>query len=147
MIFLHPPQSCRYNDSGFVEELHHLPENRWGHACAALRGVRPVQSFPVTRVSLLPPASFCVYDSVSTKQWYDPYLNLQALVVAGGRDGEGSYLSSVLTLLPDATAWTPLAFLPRGLWGARASIVGGRLRVNGGQDGPGSYRYEVMIEK
>ena len=76
-----------------------------------------------------------------------PPLNLQALVVAGGRDDDGNYLSSVLTLPPDATAWTPLAFLPRGLWGAQASIVGRRLRVNGGQDGPGSSRYEVMIEK
>ena len=80
-------------------------------------------------------------------QWSNPPLNLQALVVAGGRDNDGNYLSSVLTLLPDATAWTPLAVLPRGLWGARASIVGGRLRVNGGQDGPGSSRYEVMIDK
>ena len=77
----------------------------------------------------------------------EPCLNLQALVVAGGRDDDGNYLSSVLTLLSDATAWTPLASLPRGLWGARASIVGDNdmLRVNGGQDGPGSFRYEVMM--
>ena len=58
-----------------------------------------------------------------------------------------NYLSSVLTLLPGATNWTLLASLPRGLWGARASIVRGKLRVNGGQDGPGSFRYEVIIEK
>ena len=37
-------KSCRYNVSGFVEELTRLPENRWDHACAALpTGVRPVQ--------------------------------------------------------------------------------------------------------
>ena len=80
-------------------------------------------------------------------QWSNPPLNLQALVVAGGRDNDGNYLSSVLTLLPDATAWTPLAFLPRGLWGARASIVGGRLRVTGGEDNGYSYRSEVMAHE
>ena len=73
-------------------------------------------------------------------------MHLQAFLVAGGRDGS-NYLSSVLTLLPGATAWTPLASLPRGLWRARASIVGDRLRVNGGQDGGLSLRSEVMIEK
>ena len=52
----------------------------------------------------------------------------------------------MLTLLPGATAWTPIASLPRALVGARASIVGGRLRVNGGYGG-GSFRSEVMIEK
>ena len=71
---------------------------------------------------------------------------MQAYLVAGGFDGS-NYLSSVLTLLPGATAWTPLASLPRALSGARASIVGGRLRVNGGGDGGLSYRSEVMIEK
>ena len=39
----------RYNVTGFVEELPQLPlpENRFGHACAALptTGVRPVQPF------------------------------------------------------------------------------------------------------
>ena len=70
---------------------------------------------------------------------------LQAFVVAGGSDGS-NLLSSVLTLLPGATAWTPLASLPTALRGARASIVGGRLRVNGGSDGS-FYRSEVMIEK
>ena len=35
---------CRYNISGFLEELPQLPENRLGHACVALpNGVRPVQ--------------------------------------------------------------------------------------------------------
>ena len=70
---------------------------------------------------------------------------MQAFVVAGGYNGSNE-LSSVLTLLPGATAWTPLASLPRALSGARASIVGGRLRVNGGIGG-GSFRSEVMIEK
>ena len=39
---------CRYNTTGFVEELPQLPEiagiNRYSHACTALDGVRPVQS-------------------------------------------------------------------------------------------------------
>ena len=62
---------------------------------------------------------------------------LQAFVVAGGWD-EHNYLSSVLTLLPGAEAWTPLASLPRALIDARASIVGDRLRVTGGlQEGSG----------
>ena len=63
-------------------------------------------------------------------------------MVAGGIDGFDTYLSSVLTLLPGAEAWTPLASLPRTLFGAQASIVGGRLRVTGGWDG-GSFRSEV----
>ena len=70
----------------------------------------------------------------------------QALVVVGGLDGSDNILSSALTLLPGATAWTPIASLPRALSHARASIVGGRIRVNGGYGG-GSYRSEVMIEK
>ena len=54
----------------------------------------------------------------------------------------------MLTLLPGATAWTPIASLPRALVAAQASIVGGRLRVNGGVDEDViSPRYEVMIEK
>ena len=73
---------------------------------------------------------------------------LQDFLVAGGWDGSHR-LSSVLTLLPGATAWTRLASLPRTLLGAQASIVGGRLRVNGGYEGGfvASYRSEVMIEK
>jgi len=65
-----------------------------------------------------------------------------AFVVSGGSDGS-NLLSSVLTLLPGAEAWTPLASLPRTLFGAQASIVGGRLRVTGGYSG-GSYRSEVL---
>ena len=66
---------------------------------------------------------------------------MQALVVAGGL-----WLSSVLTLLPGATAWTPLAELPPSWsWiGPRASIVGGRLRLTGGFGGNTDYRSEVM---
>ena len=64
-------------------------------------------------------------------------------MVAGGADGSYNYLSSVLTLLPGAEEWTPLASLPRALGGAQASIVGGRLRVTGGRNGGGSFRSEV----
>ena len=65
-------------------------------------------------------------------------------MVAGGysEDGFKNELSSVLTLLPGAEEWTPLASLTRALIYARASIVGGRLRVTGGYSG-GSYRSEV----
>ena len=69
-----------------------------------------------------------------------PLKHFQAFVVAGG-DG----LSSVVTLLPGATAWTPLASLPRGLGGARASIVaGGRMRVLGGLSSS-SFSSEVIF--
>ena len=44
-----PAKSCRYNVSGFVEELSPLPENREGHACA----VRP----DIPGVSPVPPSS------------------------------------------------------------------------------------------
>ena len=75
-----------------------------------------------------------------------PLKHCQAFVVAGGRDGSDNLLSSVVTLLPGATAWTPLASLPRGLTAARASIVaGGKLRVIGGLDDSRSYRSEVIF--
>ena len=45
------------------------------------------------------------------------------------------YLSSVLMLLPGAKTWVSLASLPHPLIDVRASIVGGRLRIVGGQDG------------
>ena len=74
-----------------------------------------------------------------------PLKHFQAFVVAGGLN-ESNYLSSVVTLLPGATAWTPLASLPRGLTAARASIVaGGRLRVVGGKDDSSSRRSEVIF--
>jgi len=62
----------------------------------------------------------------------------KAFIVAGGLDGE-YYLSSVLTLLPGAQAWTSLASLPRSLWATRASTVGGKMRLTGG-----SGRSEVL---
>ena len=68
---------------------------------------------------------------------------LQAFVVAGGYTDGYNRLSSVLTLLPGAPAWTPLASLPKALSGPRASIVGGKIRVTGGYDG-GARRSEVM---
>ena len=62
---------------------------------------------------------------------------MQAFVIAGG--GEmSSVFSSVITLLPGATAWTPLASLPRALMFAQASIVRGKIRINGGLGAPGS---------
>ena len=60
--------------------------------------------------------------------------------MAGGYTSD--YTSSVLTLLPGAEDWTPLASLPQPLYSARASIVRGRLRMTGGYDG-GSSRSEV----
>ena len=112
----------RYNVDGFVEELPRLPENRWRHVCALL---------PDTGVG----------------SYLDPSVdktNLQALVVAAGKT-DTINISSVLTLLPGATAWTQLASLPRPLDGARASIVGGRLRLAAGYS---NYvlRSEVAIE-
>ena len=114
-------KNCRYNINGFVEELPQLPENRFNHFCSAFpaTGVRPAQ----------------------------PTFSLQALVVAGGRKDDSIFFSSVLTLLPGATAWNPLASLPRPLHFAQASLVRGRLRVNGGVDDGNSIRSEVMIVK
>ena len=66
-------------------------------------------------------------------------------MVAGGETS--GYTASVLTLLPGAAGWTPLISLPRPLKYARASIVGGRLRVTGGLDGDGSSRSEVMAHE
>ena len=65
-------------------------------------------------------------------------------MVAGG--AVSGLTSSVLTLLLGAADWTPLASLPRPLDGARASIVGGRLRMTGGEDGD-SYRSEVIAHE
>ena len=68
---------------------------------------------------------------------------VQAFIVAGGFD-DSSVFSSVLTLVPGATAWTQLASLPRPLYRARASIVAGKVRVTGGFD-QNSRISEVMI--
>jgi len=65
------------------------------------------------------------------------------LVVAGGVTS--GYTSSVLALLPGAKDWTPLASLPRQLANTQASIVGGRLRVNGGRGYQG-YRGSEVLE-
>ena len=43
------------------------------------------------------------------------------------------YTSSVLTLLPSATSWTPLSPLPRRLAYPASSMVGGRLWLVGGK--------------
>ena len=52
----------------------------------------------------------------------------QAYVVVGGMETHEP-LDSVLTLLPGALSWTALVALPTPLAGARASIVGGNLRL------------------
>ena len=61
-------------------------------------------------------------------------------MVAGG---EG--LSSVVTLLPGAEAWTPLSSLPRALSNARASIVGDRIRLTGGFDDDEGYASKEVM--
>ena len=62
--------------------------------------------------------------------------------MAGGRTG--SRTSSVLTLLPSATSWTPLSPLPRRLYAPASSMVGGRLWLVGGWEGDrDTYRAEV----
>jgi len=71
-----------------------------------------------------------------------------ALIVAGGITPNrapfiNKHASSVLALLPGAEDWTSLASLPRPLRNARASIVGGRLTVTGG-DSVGDYKSEVL---
>ena len=38
---------CRYNVDGFVKELPQLPENRYGHACAALPSTKVKISQPM----------------------------------------------------------------------------------------------------
>ena len=67
---------------------------------------------------------------------------MQALVVAGGNNGSINF-ASVLTFFPGADAWTAITPLPRSLYGARALIIGGRLRLTGGRDDGGAYRSEV----
>ena len=83
----------------------------------------------------------------SSKHWGETITSthiVQAFVVAGGV-GPSGRLSSVLTLLQGAGNWTRLASLPRALDGARASVVGGKLRVTGGFDGV-PHRSEVMVK-
>ena len=111
-------QNFRYNVNGFVEELTQLPENRWGHSCAAI---------PSTGVRLM---LFQSYQLLNPVQEY---------IVAGGHDGcamgahaAGSDTDSVLSLLPGASSWTTLASLPRTVYQGRASLVGGNMRLAGG---------------
>ena len=58
---------------------------------------------------------------------------MQEYIVAGGSDGSDN-LDSVLSLLPGASSWTTLASLPRTVYQGRASLVGGNMRVAGGDD-------------
>ena len=114
-----------------MEELVRLPESRYGHACAALpsTGVRCKTVFGLGQAKT--PWAWAV-SPISI-------FNLQALLVAGGKD-DGSQtwrsLSSVLSLSPEGTAWTPLDSLPRSLASLRGSIVGDLddwvFRVTGG---------------
>ena len=102
-----------------MEELPQLPENRRRHSCAALpsNGVR----FDLDQ----------------------PLKPFQAFVVAGGYDGSDRF-SSVVTLLPRAAAWTPLASLPIPMRGARASLFRGKIRLTGGWTGS-SFFSQVTI--
>ena len=158
MIF---PKWRRYNVAGFVEELPQLPSGRYDHACARLpdTGVRTAPVNCPTRwpLSLLFGfmwwSSGCLYyctifpnqgaKEIYTAMWLTRLLILlQALVVAGGCCPQRS---SVLSLLPGATAWLPLASLPKRMFNAQASIVGGKLRVNGGFDGRTSTLFNPTV--
>ena len=68
----------------------------------------------------------------------------QALLVAGGYTT--GFTSSVVTLLPSATSWTPLSPLPSRLYGPASSMVGGRLWLVGGWMvmPPGEQRWVVV---
>ena len=74
--------------------------------------------------------------------------HIQAFIVAGGASDD-SMVTSVITLLPGAQAWTPLASLPRALFDVEASIVGGKIRLTGGSVGDYNfyYRSEVIFGK
>ena len=62
--------------------------------------------------------------------------------MAGG--GTPDITSSVLTLLPSATSWTPLSPLPRRLAAPASSMLGGKLWLVGGSDeDSNTYRAEV----
>ena len=67
---------------------------------------------------------------------------VKAFVVAGGHEGSHTS-SSVLMLLHGASSWTPVASLPGILYQARASVVGGNMRVTGGRPGPPGGNTEV----
>ena len=67
---------------------------------------------------------------------------VKAFLVAGGHEGSHTS-SSVLMLLHGAPSWTPVASLPGILYQARASVVGGNMRVTGGRPGPPGGNTEV----
>ena len=69
---------------------------------------------------------------------------VKAFVVAGGHEGSHTS-SSVLMLLHGASSWTPVASLPGILYQARASVVGGNMRVTGGRPGPPGGNTEVRV--
>ena len=70
---------------------------------------------------------------------------MQAYLIAGGYVS-GSVSASALTLLPGASSWTSISSLPRALYHAKASIVGGKIRVTGGRDETNSiYKAEVIL--
>ena len=63
-------------------------------------------------------------------QSYQLLSPVQEYIVAGGYIG--SHTDSVLSLLPGASSWTTLASLPHTVYQGRASLVGGNVRVAGG---------------
>ena len=67
---------------------------------------------------------------------------MQAYLIAGGYVS-GSVSASALTLLPGASSWTSISSLPRALYHAKASIVGGKIRVAGGREDNSIYKAEV----
>ena len=69
---------------------------------------------------------------------------MQAYLIAGGYVS-GSVSASALTLLPGASSWTTISSLPRALYHAKASIVGGKIRVSGGRDDNNIYKAEVIL--
>ena len=55
--------------------------------------------------------------------------------MAGGAGDFWNPYDDVLKLVPgtSGSTWTHLQNLPRPLWGAKASVVGGKMRITGGQ--------------
>ena len=74
---------------------------------------------------------------------------LQTFIVAGGSYGEREYTSSVVSLLPGEKAWIEKRSLPRALFVPRASVVGGKMWLVGGQtedpDNSKGFRDKVTI--
>ena len=79
--------------------------SRWAHSCVMMTAILLIHFFSLLW-TMIP----------------------QAYVVVGGME-TSEPLDSVLTLLPGASSWTILVALPTLLTGARASIVGGNLRL------------------